>query len=295
MRLIPALLLLCVCHLAVADNLTPSPASTEVERIADLVARNQLDQAHEAALAWQEAQPQDARAAYWVGNTAGQLAMRSGMFKAMGYAKASRQALQKAVEIDASDVRAQFALMQFYSMAPGMMGGDADEAKAIAERIAKLSEVEGLRAKAQLLAADKDMDGWLRENKAVLALQPAHPDVLGSVVGYLLGKNDFDAAKTLLDAAKAADPDHPAVRYQFVKWAALSGRELDSALAEIDALIAMPRYPERFSLSGAQYRRAQVLAKLGRKDQAIAAYEASLAVDEDFEAAEEELEALRKG
>ena len=36
-------------------------------------------------------------------------------------------------------VDAQYALMQFHLMAPGMMGGDEDEAIAIAERIAALS------------------------------------------------------------------------------------------------------------------------------------------------------------
>lgn len=295
MRLILALLAFCASHIAFADTLTPAPALTQADRIVDLIARNQMEQAHDAALAWQEAQPTDAHAAYWVGSTAGQMAMRSGMFKAMSYAKVSRQALEKAVEIDPTDVRAQFALMQYYLMAPGMMGGDDDEGRAIAERIAKQSEVEGLRAKGQLLAVDKDMDGWLRENQAALALAPAHPEALSGVVGYLLGKNEFDAAKAVLDAAKAVDPEHPMVRYQQVKWAAMSGRDLEPALAEIDALIAMPHYPERFSLSGAQYRRAQLLAKLGRKEQAIAAYEASLAIDEDFEPAQDELEALREG
>lgn len=295
MRRLIALTLLTASHLASAENLTPPTPVDAAAQVTDLLARSQIRQAYETAVRWHEAEPENARAAYWAGNTAGQMAMRSGMFKAMSYAKVSRQALEKAVEINPTDVRAQFALMQYYLMAPGMMGGDDDEGRAIAERIAKQSEVEGLRAKGQLLAVDKDMDGWLRENQAALALAPAHPEALSGVVGYLLGKNEFDAAKVVLDAAKAADPEHPMVRYQQVKWAAMSGRDLEPALAEIDALIAMPHYPERFSLSGAQYRRAQLLAKLGRKDQAIAAYEASLAIDEDFEPAQDELEALREG
>ena len=42
--------------------------------------------------------PLDSRVveAYWVGNTAGQMAMRSGMFKAMGLAKESRNGLEQA-------------------------------------------------------------------------------------------------------------------------------------------------------------------------------------------------------
>jgi tetratricopeptide (TPR) repeat protein len=290
MRFLLALSLLLSATLAVAD---PAP-SGETAKINDLIARNQLEPAHAAALAWAEAHPEDAQAAFWVGATAGQLAMRSGMFKAMGYAKTSRQAFESAVELDPTDVRAQFSLMQFYLMAPGMMGGDTDEAKAIAERLAKQSTVDGLRAQGQILAVEKDMDGWLRENKAALALQPAHPEALGNAVGYLLGKNDFVAAKALIDAAKAVDPEHVVIRYQYVKWAALSGQELEPALSVADALIAMPVYPDRFSLAGAHFRRAQLLARLERKADAIAAYEACLAIDPEMKGVEEALEELQE-
>ncbi len=288
MRLMLALSLLLTATVASAA------AAPEAIRINDLVARNQLEKAHEVALEWQETKPDDSQAAFWVGGTAGQLAMSSGMFGAMGYAKTSRKALESAVALDPENVRAQFMLMQFYLMAPGMMGGDKEEAKKIAERIGQKSPVEGLRAKAQLLATDKDMDGWLRENRAALALQPAHPDALAGVVGYLISKSDYTAAKELIDAAKAADGTHPAVRYQFVKWAAITGMELEPALAEVDALVALPVYPDRFSLAGAQFRRGQLLAKLGRKDEAIKAFEIVRGIDEDMRGLDEEIEKLEE-
>ena len=294
MRLLIALSLLLVAQYVRAESPIATTAGDQSGKIADLIARNQFEQAHAAALAWQESKPEDSQAAFWVGGTAGQLAMRSGMFAAMGLAKTSRKGLVSAVELDPANIRAQFSLMQFYLMAPSMMGGDKDEAQAIAERIAKQSPVEGLRAKAQLLATDKDLDGWLRENNAALALEPAHPDALGAVVGAHLGKSEFDAAKLAIDAAKAVDPQQPVVRYQYAKWAALSGQDLEPALAILDTLIALPVYPDRFSLSGAHYRRAQILAKLKRKEDAIAAYEACLAIDPDMKGVSDELEALRE-
>lgn len=290
MRVMLALSLLFFGTLVLADAALVS----ESAKISDLIARNQLKPAHEAALAWAEAHPEDAQAALWVGATAGQLAKRAGRFKAISYAKTSRRAFQTAIELDPTDVRAQFSLMQFYLLAPEMIGGDTDEATAIAERLAKQSPIDGLRAKAQLLAVDKDIKGWLRESKAVLALKAANPEALGAVVGYLLGTNDFATAKLLIDAAWAADPKHVVIRYQYVRWAALSGQELKPALAVVDALIAVPVYPDRFSLTGAHFHRAQLLAKLERKSEAIAAYEACLAIDPDMKGVEEELEELRR-
>lgn len=295
MRWLIALTLLSACTLATAESLTPvAPASTAVQ-VADLLARSQVEQAYETAVRWHEAEPTSAQAAYWAGNTAGQMAMRSGMFKAMGLAKESRKGLELAVKLDPKYVDAQYALMQFHLMAPGMMGGDKDEAAAIAERIAALSPVEGHRAKAQLRASEKDREGFLRGNQDALALAPAHRDALAVMVATLLDKSDFDGAKALIDKAREADPASVPVRYQYVKWAAVSGRELEAGLAEIDALIALPRYPERFTLTGAHYRRAQLLAKLGRKDDAIVAYQAALTVEPEFELASKELEALQEG
>ena len=291
MRLLTALALLFATNLLHADSISSVDKS---DRVTDLIARNQMEQAHELALEWQESAPDNASAAFWVGSTAGQLAMRSGMFKAMGFAKTSRKGFEKAVELKPNDIRAQFSLMQFYLMAPGMMGGDKDEAKLIAQRIAQQSKADGLRALGQILATEKDVDGWLRENLAALQLAPAHPDVLGSVASYYMGKSDFATAKSVIDAAKAVDPDHVVVRYQYVKWAAMSGEELEPALATIDQMLKMPRYPDRFSLSGAHLRRGQILAKLGRKELAIAAYEACLAVDPELKGVSEELAALRK-
>jgi tetratricopeptide (TPR) repeat protein len=281
--------------LAIAESLAPVPSVDTVSQVTDLLARSRVEDAYETAVRWHEAEPQNPRAAYWAGSMAGQMAMRSGMFKAMGLAKESRKGLQQAVALDPNDVDAQYALMQFYLMAPGMMGGDKDEAAAIAKRIAALSPAEGHRAEAQLRWSEKDADGYLRGNQAALTLAPAHRDALAAVVAVLLGKSDFDGAKVLIDKARAADPDSVAVRYQYVKWVAVSGRETEAGLAEIEALIALPRYPDRFTLTGAHYRRAQLLAKLGRKDDAILAYQAALDIEPKFELASKELEALQEG
>lgn len=295
MRCLIALTLLTASGLVAAESLTPVAPVDTVIQLNDLLARNHVEQAYETALRWHDAEPTNAQAAYWVGSTAGQMAMRSGMFKAMGFAKESRKGLEQAVALDPKNVDAQYALMQFYVMAPGMMGGDAEEAAAIAERIAALSTVEGHRAKAQLRASEKDTEGYLRGNREALALAPAHRDALGVVVGDLLGKSDFAGAKTLIDKARGVDPDSVVVRYQYAKWSAVSGQELEAGLTEIDSLIALAHYPDRFSLPGAHFRRAQLLTKLDRRNDAIAAYEAALAVEPEFELASKELEKLREG
>jgi tetratricopeptide (TPR) repeat protein len=275
--------------------LTASIASADPSaQVADLLARADYERAHEVAEDWQDREPDSAAAAYWYGASAGQLAMRSGMFKAMGLAGDVKEAFEKAVELDPGNVKAQFALMQFHLSAPGMMGGDKDEARAIAGRIGALSPAAGHRAQAVLKAMDKDSEGYLAEMRKALALEPASPEVVGVIAGHHMSQKEYAEARAIIDAALAIDPAHPLLRYQLGKWSAVSGEELEQGLAIFDELLAMPVYPADFSLSGAHYRRAQVLRALGRRDDAIAAYQSALAVEKRFKAAEDELAALRK-
>lgn len=294
MRLAALLLLACSFALCAETSNAPTGADTE-STIADLFARSRFDDAHAAALSWQERAPKDALAAYWVGRTSGQLAMGAGMFRAMSLAGDSREAFELSVELDPSNVDAQFALMQYYLIAPGIAGGDKDEAKAIAQRIEQLSPSAGHKAQAQFLYRAKDMDGYLREIEAALALAPADPELVGSLVGQYLAKNDAARAKGVLDAALALEPEHPLLRYQYAKWVALTGQELEPGLQAIDALLAQTRYPKGFSATGAHFRRAQILKQLDRKPDAIAALEAALQFDPESEELQKELDALKAG
>lgn len=293
MRLAAIALLLCAVY-ANADNVTPASGTDTAATVADLLARSQYEQAHETALAWSESAPDSPQASYWVGRTAGQLAMRSGMFKAMGLAKTSRRGFEAAIERDPGYTDAQFALMQYYMMAPGMMGGDEDEAKAIAARLAQADPIAGHKARAFMLARAKDTPGYLREYQAVLAVRPADTDAVGVIVGSFLSEQKIPEAKAVLDAALALKPGDPLLRYQYAKWSAMSGMELEQGLSTLDELIALSTYPNSFSLAGAHFRRAQILKQLGRKPDAIAALEQSLAVEPESKQIQEELERLRE-
>lgn len=268
-------------------------AELQQNAITDLIARGQFEQAYETASEWQEREPNSAEAAYWAGMAAGRMAMTAGMFKAIGYAKESRTGFARAIELDAGHFDAQFALMQYYVMAPGVMGGDDDEAQAIGDRLIAGSPEGAHLVRAFRLARDKDAAGALEQYRALLKLDPAHDTALGAVVGNHLEKKDFAGAKALLDAAAAVDAESPTVRYQQVKFAAMSGEGLPEALATVDALIAIRQYPENFPLAGAYWRRGQILKALDRKDEAVAAIEAGLKVAPEAKFLEDELKALK--
>src|SRR5215212_1406296 len=60
----------------------------------------------------------------------GQQAARGSKFKGFGLAKKARAELEQAVALDPNSVDARIALVQFYLVAPGIVGGSADKARA---------------------------------------------------------------------------------------------------------------------------------------------------------------------
>ncbi|MBL4789384.1 MAG: tetratricopeptide repeat protein [Kordiimonadaceae bacterium] len=85
-----------------------------------------------------------AEAQYWWGAANGQTAQNASIFSALGYAKKSKKAFEKAVELNPDYLEARGALMQYLLQAPGIAGGDKDEALVQANEIYARDKSKGL-------------------------------------------------------------------------------------------------------------------------------------------------------
>ena len=71
-------------------------------------------------------------------------------------ARRIKSEFEKAVELDPTSIDGRHGLIQFYSQAPGVMGGSIDKAKEQAREIEKLNAMRGHLEMAALLETDKD-------------------------------------------------------------------------------------------------------------------------------------------
>ena len=209
------------------------------------------------------------------GKALGMKAMQGGMMAAMGSAGKIRDAFKRAVELDPNSLDARFSLLQFYVMAPGMMGGGVARAE---ELVAQTSAVnreagklmggyvdlkEGRMAKAEAaaLAARPGTDDDLRERQEALLVN------VGSK--YASDKKFADAERVLRDAARRF-PDSDAAPYMIGRALQEQGKHRE-AIAAIEPLLAKtPR-------AHMHYRIGQSLQALGEKVKAASAYEKALA------------------
>ncbi len=138
--------LLSICCLSVlavtaaaADDLA-APVNVPVN--ADFTRGMQLYEAgryEKAVAAFEKAaavDPEDDRYAYWLGKACGRVAERAGPLSALKWAGRTRDALERAVELNPDNRDAVSSLADYYEQAPGFLGGDAAKARELRARLA---------------------------------------------------------------------------------------------------------------------------------------------------------------
>jgi tetratricopeptide (TPR) repeat protein len=80
---------------------------------------------------------------HWLGRSYGQLAKKSGIFRAYNLSHKTREALERAVELDQENTEALADLMKFYEQAPAFLGGGQEKAEEIRNRLEKLESRSG--------------------------------------------------------------------------------------------------------------------------------------------------------
>jgi tetratricopeptide (TPR) repeat protein len=272
----------------------PSPLSADVVPIRDALRDRDLDRAIEVGEALVERTPDDSAAWLWLGRAYGQQALEANILRKAGFATSCREAFERAVELDAANALAQWDLMQFYLQAPGFMGGGRDKADARREALRAIDPVWGHLADAQVAwQADEDLGAAERHYRAALARMPREDRARIGLSSLLQQQERWDEARAFWDAAVAADAsDHVAV-YQQGRLAAVTGNELETGEQALRRILALDPLPESLSRAAAHWRLGQVLDKLGRRDDAVAALREAVRLDPRLEDAKKLLASLR--
>lgn len=294
MRIAPLLLaagLLLAGPVLAADAPLP-PAAVAIR---DALRSGDIDTAVEASQSAVKAHASDGRVWWWAGRAYGQQAMQANVLMMPKWAGRTRDAFEKAVELEPGHIEARYDLMSYYLMAPGIVGGGRDKAEAQAAAIAALDPSMGKLAEARL-AGDDDQPERARSLVAeALALDDENHQARMLVVAAAIERKDFAAARSQWQAQLACDKHRAFARYQLGRIAALSGEALEDGLAQLDAYLAAQDVAEGLTLKAAMWRRGQILEKLGRRDEAIAALEQAVDDENVGKQARADLDRVRKG
>jgi tetratricopeptide (TPR) repeat protein len=202
----------------------------------------------------------------------GEQAMSAGMFKAMGLAKKSKAALERAVALDPRSIEARNGLIQFHLMAPGVVGGDKQKAVEHANEIRKIDPLQGRRAFVRIYMAQKQPE--LARKEAVEAVREAPNSaaahfLLGNV--YFTEKN-WTAALHEYEYALKVDPSFMPAKFRIGVVAADSKTNQARGEEMLKSYVAYKPKSGEPVLGSAWYYLGKLYEGMGRKADAKQAY-----------------------
>lgn len=265
---------------AASARLAQEPANAEAmaartEAILAAGNDNRIEEAVKQAEQCVAAQPNNAGCHLVLGKALGSKAMHGGIMSAMGYAGTIRDSFKKAVELDPRNVDARFSLLQFYMMAPGIMGGGTGKAETLAAQTSAVNPEAGKLMLANLALSD---DQAAKAEAGALAVRAGADDALlerqeellvNIGMKYFSQKKYAEAERVFRDTLKRF-PDSDNAPYGIARVQQEQGKHREALAGLEQLLVKLPR-------PHVQYRIAQSLQALGDKAKAMAAYEKALA------------------
>jgi hypothetical protein len=136
----------------VTSRLAAAPDDPELSFFLSQIRNAFGDRAAPLALAEKAAElaPRVARYHRQLAEVQGVMAQPASAFQQLFLARKFRKEIDAALAIDARDTQALRDLIEYYLLAPGILGGDVKRAETIALRIASIDAVEGLLAQARI-------------------------------------------------------------------------------------------------------------------------------------------------
>lgn len=118
--------------------------------------------------------PQNAMYHLWLGRALGEVADRANFLSAYNLAKRARSEFEQAVQLDPRNAEALADLGEFYSSAPGVVGGGNDKAAGVANQLDRVDPARAHELRGAIARESNDMATAERELKAAVAAS-AHP------------------------------------------------------------------------------------------------------------------------
>lgn len=228
----------------------------------------------------------------WLGKAYGTQAQKASKLKQPFLANKTKNAWEKAIALDPTNLEAKSDMIQYYLQAPGFLGGDKTKARALAQDIKRQSAYRGAFAVANVCTTLKDQPCIESELKYVVANYADSAAGYSSLSAFYANAKQYDKAFALLDQRLKARPNDAAALYAFGRTASMAGQNLDRAEDAMKAYIAAP-LPNGPAVANAHYRLGMIYERKGARDLARREYQIAVQLNPKLDEAKKALAGLK--
>jgi uncharacterized protein HemY len=209
-----------------ADDAISRLRSSLAANPADAEAHNLLCRVYYQEERWEDAihecetagrlMPLDSGYHLWLGRAYGEKADSIHSIKAYGLAKKVRDEFERAVQLDSANVDALSDLGDFYTAAPGIVGGGKKKAQGVVHALEQYGPAQAHQLKGRLAEKDKNYTLAETEFKAAVEASKQPADAWMTLASFYARHRQWDQMLEALHAgidadAKAAKPHGPAL------------------------------------------------------------------------------------
>jgi tetratricopeptide (TPR) repeat protein len=224
----------------------------------------------------------------WLGRALGEQAARSSFISAFSQAKRSRAEFEASVRLDPRNAEAMADLGEFYSSAPGVVGGGNDKARNLVDQLDKVDPARAYELRGRIAESQKDYGTAEREYKQAIQVSH-HPAFQWMTLGSFYRKRErsADAEAAVQSGVKAAQSDRTAGVALFNGSSVLMKANRNPVLAAkiLEDYLNGPVKTEEAPTFVAHTRLAHLRAQLGDKDGARKEKQEALALAHEYKPA----------
>jgi tetratricopeptide (TPR) repeat protein len=209
--------------------------------------------------------PKNAEAFYWLGAAVGRQAQGANILKQASLAKKAQGALERAVQLDPNSLEARQALVDYYSIAPSIMGGSEEKALAQAAELQKRDAFEGARAYARIYTRQKKTDQARKALVDLVRAQPKSPKAHQILGVFLLNEKNWSGSLHEFEMALELDPNYMPPHYRIGQHSALTGQNYARGEAALKKYLSYKPAENEPPIAGAWYWLGTIYEKQGRK------------------------------
>lgn len=246
---------------------------------ADLIAagraaldRGDLDQAvsqfdHAVAV-----QPNSAAAHYYLGLAYGGKAQKAGMFGGLSHINKAVEEWNRALALDPGYFNARLRLIEFYVIAPSLVGGSAEKAMQQAAEAKKHDALEGHRAYARIYSMQKKFDLATKEMVEAVREQPKSAKTHYFLGNALLNQKDWKGSLHEYEMALSLDAAFMPPYMRIGQNAAQSESNYARGEEALRKYLAYKPAEDEPPLASAWYWLGMIQEKQGKKAEARQSY-----------------------
>jgi tetratricopeptide (TPR) repeat protein len=229
----------------------------------------------------------------WLARIYGLKADHVGFLSAAGMARKVRKEFERAVELAPDSWEARTDLAEFYTEAPGIVGGGEDKARAQAKQLERLNPAMAHWVRARIAEKNKDLSAAEEEYRAAIPASHNGARAWLNLAGFYRHSNRLDDMEQALRSMESSQLDHSAALVDGASLLLRTGRDYAMAVRFVRRYLSS-NTEEEAPVFKAQYLLGQLFEKQGNSAAAADQYRAALAIASSFARARDALKRVAR-